>query len=120
MSYRSILRRTAVIGRCSALTNLESRIAVVTSNEPDRDLVVGAVADEFQLEALELHGYRDFCLQRLTHLVALRAELPHHCPLDPTLQQMLVARALYSAYRDCVASGAKARAARIVAGSAEA
>jgi len=90
---------------------------VVTSNEPDRGLVVGA-DDELKLEALELHAYRDCCLQRLTHLIALRAGLPHPCPLEPALQQMLVDRALYATYRDCVAAGAKARAARIVAGSA--
>jgi hypothetical protein len=115
MSYRRILQRARRLLRRPGEED-ESRATVVTSNEPDPSILTpGPPADQFQLEVLEPHGYREFCLERLKHLLALRAALPNAGQLDADLQRRLVERALYSAYCDCVGAGAKRRAARILA-----
>jgi hypothetical protein len=75
----------------------------------------GPPTAQFQIEVLEPHSYREFCIERLKQLLAQRAALPTAGQPDADLQRRLVARALYSAYRDCVSAGARLRATRILA-----
>jgi hypothetical protein len=55
-------------------------------------------------------AYRAFCLQRLTRLLMVRAELEDGQGPELELQRRLVDHALYAGYRDCLSVGAEQEA----------
>ncbi len=63
--------------------------------------------------------YREFCLQRLADLLSRRGESLGGTARERAFNHTLIDRALYSAYHDCVATGAKSRADRLIKAAAE-
>jgi hypothetical protein len=72
-----------------------------------------------RMDRQERSQYREFCLQRLADLLSRRGERLGGTARERALQHTLIDRALYTAYRDCVAAGAKAEADRLLSTAAE-
>lgn len=70
--------------------------------------------DHFQIETFERDAYRRFVLTRLTNFVHLRNLPPEEVADDARLHRRIVERAIYSAFRDCVAAGAGDEARQII------
>jgi hypothetical protein len=105
---------------------------VLTSHEPDHsdppEYEPDALADEqteldsFPTGGMDRHEraqYRAFCLQRLANLLSRRGQIVGETARERALQHTLLDRALYTAYRDCAAAGAKAPADRLLDAAAE-
>jgi hypothetical protein len=99
---------------------VESQNSNSTSNdsEPEPEILLPNVK-QFQIETYERDGYRNFCLARLEHFLSLRCVPGGESSDDARLHQKIVERAVYSAFRDCVSTGAGAEARRLLGETAE-
>ena len=82
---------------------------------PELEPVSGVESDP----GAEQGSYRDFCLERLSGLLGRRGERLGATARERAFNQGLIDRALYSAYHDCVASGAKEEADQLIKSVAE-
>src|SRR6266567_9524567 len=95
----------------SSATVVSDRSDTPSASQPEISL---PESHEFRIEILERDSFRKFCLVRLANFVNVRSHQGEENAEEAQLHHKIADRAIYSAFRDCVAAGAEAEARRIL------
>ncbi len=94
---------------------MESRESVATPNSaPSEPIGSNSEPAFFNAADVDQEIYRTFCIDRLSQLASLRAQIGAEQGAEADLHCRLLDRALYTVYHDCVGAHVGAEARRVL------